>query len=187
MKTLSIRLFFIVAIFTLTACSTMLPSGDEVVKSPWETFEEAKAAYDKIVPDETTVEGLRELGFDPYRTPNIRILNHLDVRSLFDYEPGFDENYHAGVVACMKAMEACQAYDTKIRDIHKERVGNFFLDVLVVKREEHRTGWQFHALILLVDDLVVYKVWSGNPMLDETNLQKNPLGPLQEIGPELIH
>ena len=36
------------------------------------------------------------------------------------------------------------------------------------------------ALIVVVDDLVVYKVWDGTPLIDAEITKKNPLGPLQE-------
>lgn len=187
MKTPAIGLFVLASIGLFSGCSSMLPSGEEVVKSPWASFDEAKASFDQITPNESMVEGLTQLGFDPYKTPNIKILNHLDVRGLFNYEPGFDGNYHPGVIGCMNAKEACQAYDAQISNIQKKRVGNFLLDLMVVKRVEHKTGWKFRALILLVDDQVIYKLWSGSPMLDETSRKTNPLGPFQEIGPALIN
>jgi len=76
--------------------------------------------------------------------------------------------------------------DVEIEDIRKKRVGNFWLDLFVVKRQEQTTGWHFRALILLVDSKVVYKLRSGNPMLNETRSKRNPLGPLPEMGSSLI-
>jgi hypothetical protein len=176
----------IALIWALAGCSSLLPSGGTVKKSPWKLFDEAKASFDKIVINHTTNEELIELGFDPHSTPNIAILSYLDIRRLFDYELDRDEFYHEGVNLCVKAREACQGYDVSIEDISKKRVGNFWLDLLVVKREEQTTGWRFRALILLVEDKVVYKLWSGNPMLDESHAKKNPLGPLQDVGASLI-
>lgn len=180
------RILVIVLASLLSGCSSMLPSGKEVVKSPWTSFDEAQASFDQIIPNETTVEELSALGFDPHKTPNIKILNYLDVLRLFKYKPGFDAHYHPGVVACMRAKEACLTYDVDIKDIHKKRVGNFWLDIFVVKREEHRTGWSFKGLILIIDEKVVYKLAGGSPQLDEIRTKKNPLGPLQEIGPHLV-
>lgn len=173
-------------IWLIAGCSSLLPSGGTVKKSPWKLFDEAKSSFDKIVINQTTDEELIELGFDPHSTPNIAILSYLDVRRLFNYELDREEFYHEGVNLCVKAREACQGYDVSIEDIHKKRVGNFWLDLLVVKREEQTTGWRFRALILLVENKVVYKLWSGNPMLDETHAKKNPLGPLQDVGASLI-
>ena len=61
-----------------TGCSFLLPKDKEQVESPWVSFSEAKSAYDEIVPGETTVAGLQELGFDPRRTPNVEELSYID-------------------------------------------------------------------------------------------------------------
>jgi len=173
-------------VWLFTGCSSLLPSGETVKKSPWKLFDEAKASFDKIIINQTTNDELVQLGFDPHSTPNIAILSYLDVRRLFDYELDRNEFYHEGVNLCVKARESCRGYDVEIEDIHKKRIGNFWLDLFVMKREEQTTGWRFRALILLVEEKVVYKLWSGNPMLDETKAKKNPLGPLQEMGSSLI-
>jgi len=181
------RISTIVAVVCLFAgCSSLLPSGGTVKKSPWKVFDEAKSSFDQIVINETTNDELVQLGFDPHSTPNITILSYLDVSKMFNYELDRDEYYHEGVNLCVKARESCKAYDVSIEDISKKRVGNFWLDLLVMKREEQTTGWRFRALILLVENKVVYKLWSGNPMLDETHAKKNPLGPLQDMGASLI-
>ena len=36
------------------------------------------------------------------------------------------------------------------------------------------------------DDQVVYRSWGGQPSIDETDVKRNPLGPLQDIGPSTI-
>ncbi len=176
----------ITIIWLLTGCSSLLPSGKTVKKSPWKTFDEAKLSFDQITLGETTTDELAQLGFDPHSTPNIAILSYLDVRKLFNYEMDRDTFYHEGVNRCIRARESCHAYDVEIEDIRKKRVGNFWLDLFVIKRQEQTTGWRFRALILLVDNQVVYKLWSGNPMLNETKAKKNPLGPLQEMGSSLL-
>jgi hypothetical protein len=38
-------------------------------------------------------------------------------------------------------------------------------------------------VVLMVDDLVVYRSWSGQPGIDELEVTRNPLGPFQDIGP----
>jgi len=47
------------------------------------------------------------------------------------------------------------------------------------------TGWKFGALIVVIDNKVVYKQWSGSPRIEETDLRRNPLGPLQGAGQSL--
>jgi hypothetical protein len=38
----------------------------------------------------------------------------------------------------------------------------------------------------MVDDVVLYRSWGGQPEVNEIDNQKNPLGPLQDIGPAII-
>ena len=63
----------------LVGCGSSLPKGEAKTQSQWQTFEEAKAAYDSITLHETTTLDLQQLGFDPYSAPNVRILSYLDI------------------------------------------------------------------------------------------------------------
>ena len=173
----------LLAAFLLSACSSLLPTAQDKSVQPWASFEEAKASYDRIEPFVTDLDVVRELGFDPFKTPNIRILNHAQVVQTV-LPPPMRENgaVPPGIVECMKARESCQGYLMEPRRIKKDRVGNFMLDFMNFKRETLTTGWKFGALIVIVGDKVVYKQWSGSPNIQEESVQKNPLGPLQGAG-----
>ena len=82
----------------------------------------------------------------------------------------------------MKAQDGCIGYFMEPSRIDRKRVGNFMLDFLNFKRDTLTTGWKFGALIVVVDDKVVFKQWSGRPRIEETELRRNPLGPLQGLG-----
>ncbi|HSR36818.1 MAG TPA: hypothetical protein VLL73_06510 [Desulfurivibrionaceae bacterium] len=169
------------ACLSLAGCSTMLPVSKTNVESSWETFEEAKAAFDKIIPYQTTRADLAALHFDPFKTPNIEILTYLDILKHFMSNASIKlEDMDLGVQECIGAGERCQAYEIKLRKIRSERYGSVFLDLFRFKRQTHQTGWYFTALVVMVDDVVVYKLWSGKPQIDEDLYRKNPLGPLQE-------
>ena len=43
------------------------------------------------------------------------------------------------------------------------------------------TIWRFTALIVIEDDVLQYKIWSGTPKIAEQKVETKPLGPLQEI------
>ena len=165
----------------LTGCSGLLPTEKNIVKSPWKSFDEAKAAFDKIAPYETTAEELKGLGFDPYSTPNIVILNYLDIMRLFDYDPEHEDSLAEGIRLCLDAKEFCHGYDVQAADIKHKRIGNVLLDLLKFKRKTKSTGWQFKALIFMINGQVVYKMWGGKPIVNEYQEKKKPLGPLQEI------
>ena len=48
-------------------------------------------------------------------------------------------------------------------------------------RRSETTGWRFNALVLLVNDVVVYRAWGGQPRVMEVEISTNPLGPLQDM------
>lgn len=167
------------AIF-LTGCS-LLPSVRQTTKSPWETFDDAKFAFDKITPYQTSTKELQELGFNPFESPNIRILSYLDIIQRFMSNPSIKkEDLDEGIQTCIEAKMTCKAYEIQPRFSLSQRHGNVFLDLLNFKRKTHHTGWEFDALVVMVNDTVVYKLWGGTPSIDEVREAKNPLGPLQE-------
>jgi len=167
----------------LSACASLLPTSQDKTVQPWVSFEEAKASYDKVEPFVTDMDAVRKLGFDPFRTPNVKILNLSQVVQIVLPPPIYDEGVvPPGIRDCMKANEACQGYYMEPNQLQKKRVGNFMLDFMNFKRETVTTGWKFGALFVVVGDRVVYKQWSGSPNILEESLQQNPLGPLQGAG-----
>ena len=56
------------------------------------------------------------------------------------------------------------------------------LDLLGFRKKTEITGWEFDAIIVMIDDKVVYKIWAGSPMSAEHRDSKKPLGLLQSEG-----
>lgn len=175
------------ALLALAGCGGVLPSKRSETESPWVNFDQAKASYDLIVPGETRMLELEAMGFDPYRTPNMRRLNHLELIQVFmphqsvqrsDLDPLLRE--------CLDARESCYAFAVQPGVSLENRQGNVALDLLGFRRETQTTGWQFSSLIVLKDDTVAYKVWSGEPNIQREETERKPLGPLQNSGEKLI-
>ncbi|MEW6306231.1 MAG: hypothetical protein AB1705_22420 [Verrucomicrobiota bacterium] len=165
-----------------TGCSSLFTSGRSTVKSPWNNFAEAKAAFDKIEPGKTKKLELQEIGFDPYTNPNVRILTYLDIMNRFLPNNSMRlEDLPPAVRDCLKAQERSQAYELDINVTRSQRYGNLFLDMFAFNRKTRETGWNFKALVLFNDGMVVYKLWSGQPNLERYEQKKKPLGPLQEL------
>ncbi len=170
----------------LTACGSPLPRAEETTKSPWKTFEQAMDSYDKVILNQTTVSDLRQLGFDPYSTPNVRILSYLDVIKKFMPTNSVKlEHLPVSVRECLAKQETCKAYEANPGIIKRKRIGSAFKDLLGFKRRTIESGWRFNALIVLDDGVAVYKVWSGVPFIDSEKSRRNPLGPLQGSGGDL--
>ncbi len=168
----------------LTSCSgLLLPSIETTSKSPWQSFEEAKIAFDKVIPNQTTREDLKKLSFDPFETPNVSLITYLELTQKFIPNQSIRlEDLDPNVQDCLKTKEACQGYQVSPQMLHSKRYGNLLLDLFNFRRQKLSSGWKFDALIVLKDDLVVYKLWGGEPNISETEDKKNPLGPFQDIG-----
>jgi hypothetical protein len=100
------------------------------------------------------------------------------------------ENLDRGLRECLNAGKACYGYAIVARDTRRDRTANFWLDSLRFYRQVDISGWSFNATILLIDDLVVYTLYGGQPIVREQDASTQPLGPLQGWGdtlPALIH
>lgn len=160
---------------------TMLPVAKSRHESPWENFEQAKEVFDRITPYQTTREELRAMRIDPMQTPNIQILSYVDIIKMFMPNSSITiANLEPGLRECVEAASKCQALQVNLQRITSERHGNVLLDLFRFKRQSHQTGWQFSAVVVMVKDTVVYKIWGGTPQINEHIYRKNPLGPLQE-------
>ncbi len=164
-----------------SGCSGMLPVAKTTDETRWDNFEQVKASFDLITPFTTTQKDLQQLGFDPYQASNIQILNYLAIIAKFMPNTNITmADLPPGLRGCIEAKDSCVAYEMKIQNIKSQRQGSLFLDLFRFKRQAHQTGWRFSAFIVLVDDLVVYKLWDGQPHIEGEVYRKNPLGPLQE-------
>ena len=177
----------LVLVATLAAgCASLLPKTRSETEAPWKTFEEVKRTFDSIEPGRTTLQELKQLGYDPYVNPNVTVLNYSDVISKYAPNAARDEYLEPGIRECLKTQTRCNAYSLDHRRIQRDRVGNFFLDFINYERRTEITGWRFGAVIVVVDDRVVHKSWSGVPAIREVEENFNPLGPLQDRSASLL-
>src|SRR6266496_1980153 len=175
-------LFLTVLVPLTTGCRSLFSSGSNTVKSPWKDFAEAKAAFDQIIPGQTTTNELERLGFNPFSSPNVRILTYLDVIGRFLPNNSIQKtDLPESVRDCLEAKDSCQAYELDLTVTRSKRYGNLFLDIFAFNRKTRETGWNFKALIVLNRGTVVYKLWSGEPRLERYETKKRPLVPLQEL------
>ena len=167
----------------LGGCAGLLPTARQDISHSWHDFEDARQCYDQITPYSTSLETVRSLGFDPYKTPNMQVLNQAQVVNAVLPSPLQERaSIPRGIVDCMRVQEACTGFLIEPAKINQKRSGNFFLDFLNFKRVTETSGWKFSALVVVIDGVVVYKQWSGQPKIESTDSRVNPLGPLQSMG-----
>lgn len=175
-----------VLLMLTSGCASMLPKARSE-SSPFQTFEQARDAIDALVPMQSTASDLTKLGIDPVQQPNTSILTHADIVRRFVPSALLKrEDLDPGVLACLQARDACRGWEVLAARIQMARTGNFFLDFTNFSRKTETTGWRLNALILLVDNRVVYRAWSGQPHVNEVEVKTNPLGPLQDMGPAIV-
>jgi hypothetical protein len=172
-----------VAALLLAGCAELLPRASTEVSSQWRSFEEARAAIDRIVPYRTTTAELKAAGIDPYVTPNVQLLTYSEIVLRFPMSGSMPwERLDRGLRECLEAGKSCQGFSIMVNEQKRNRVGNFWLDSLNFHRVVDVSGWSFHALVLAVDDRVVYVLHGGQPVIKGQETDKHPLGPLQGWG-----
>lgn len=160
-----------------------MPRRSDVAVPAFETYTAMRAAFDKVRPAETMLEDLKRIGFDPETTPNIRQVNYLQVIQVFLPHPGMPyAAMPADVQACVAAQSRCVGYIVDPRVTREKRVGSVALDIFNFRRKTVTTGWSASAMFVLLDGIVIYKSWSGEPHIDSSSTVINPLGPLQNLG-----
>ena len=177
----------LLALVTLaSACSSMLPVSHSDASS-FQDFDEARNAVVALVPMKSSKTVDARDGIDFAKQPNTKILTHSDVvRLLVPAGLLKREDLDPGILVCLEARDACNGLAITASRIAKTRTGNFFADFVNYRQRTETTGWRFNALILYVDDMVVYRSWGGQPRVDELDVATRPLGPFQEMGPSLV-
>jgi len=171
------------AALLLAGCSSLLPRTTNLTKSPWGSYRDMQLTFDKIVPGKTTLAELKDLQLCPESNPNIAIINYSEILTRFLPNPSLTlADLDGGVRDCIAAKTGCRGLTLTHKHTVRNREGNFFADVLGFNRETQITGWAFNGLILMKDDVVIYKLTGGQPQIQEYEHVTSPLGPVMGIG-----
>jgi hypothetical protein len=167
-------------------CTGLLPTGSAQASLPWKDYDAAVQALQAVVPRRSTRLDLHRQGIDPRTNPSVLILNYTDLLQRLPAATGVPpEKLDKSIADCLLAGTRCSGYQISVRQVQSRHVGNFWLDMLNFRRDVVTTGWSFNALIILVDDVVVFALSSGQPKIEDEQISRNPLGPLQGLGESL--
>jgi len=172
--------FIVLACAALAACSSLLPRGSNVTPEGFASFEEGRAAAERIEALKTATSDLRGLGFDPVEGDNVTLIPYPDIvgRLAPNSAVPYDK-LDAGIRQCIEAQSSCRGYLFHFERQNHVREGSFVLDFLNVRRTTHTTGWWFDALIVVTDGTVLFRNYAGQANTQKVEKQVNPLGPLQ--------
>src|SRR5687767_15469567 len=104
-------------------CRSVLPSENTHAQTQWRSFEDARSSFDRIQPHETTLAQLKEYGYDPDKTPNLKILTYSDVINRFLPNSSMRvEDLHESIQTCIREKDACRAYEIEMNVVNGKRV-----------------------------------------------------------------
>jgi hypothetical protein len=179
-----IRLFALLGLAAMAgACTTLLPTAKTEVVSDWNSYDDAVKSLSSITPYKATRAEVHLEGLDPHLNPAITVLHFSDVLQRFAAAALIKpEDVDRGIRDCLHVGKQCSGYAISVKKLDHRRVGNFWVDSLNFKRETVTKGWSVDALLVFVDDLLVYELIGGQPTINEYEVRRNPLGPLQGWG-----
>src|SRR5258705_13810198 len=128
-----------------TGCRSisMFSSEGSRPQNSWKTYEQAQAAFDKIITHQTTVSDLRAMGFDPTNSPNIKVLTYLDVIQRFLPNQSVTKaDLPPDVRYCLEARDGCRGFELTIELSNLKRYGNLPLDYLGFNKKTRIPGWK---------------------------------------------
>lgn len=179
----SYRMLLPAVLGLLAGCTSLLPSGSNVTPTAFESFDAVRTAFEKVTPHRTTLTELEALGFDPRASSNVTLIPYPEVVGRLVPYPGVAaSDLDPGVRECIAAQTACRAYVFHFGNEQRKREGGFWLDFLNIKRITNITGWRFEGFVVLNDNMVLFRNYAGEPRIERTERQSNPLGPFQPAG-----
>ena len=186
MSTIRTTLICLVAAL-LSGCATLLPTSKNEIISNWQNYDEAVHSLSTIAPYTATRSDVHNVGLDPKTNSAVTVLHFADVLQRFSAAALIKpEDVDRGIRDCLHAGMQCTGYAIAVRKLKRERVGNFWLDSLSFKRETVTEGWSVDALLVFVGDSLVYELVGGQPTIHEFEDRRNPLGPLQGWGDQVM-
>ena len=161
----------------------MLPRENVENLSTFESFEAARGAIERIVPYQTTVTDLKALGFDVSDSGNVVQIPYPGLINRLVPDPNTPQAaLDPGIRDCIAARDACRAYEFRMGHLYRKRDGGFWADFFNFRRVTAISGWRFEGLIVVRDGVVLFRNFGGEPRIERSELQVNPLGPLQSGG-----
>jgi hypothetical protein len=177
-----------VLLLVVAGCSgSVLPQESSIGAPKFTTFEQVMTSYDDIKLGQTRRPDLTALGLDTQTTPNIEVLSYNQILDLFlPNETLSLKQAPVGVQRCLRDQDHCSAYIYRLDHSHARQTGGVVPELLGTEHNTYTSGWKVEIVLLLQGDVVVYKVMSGQPNMQDNNDKSQPLGPLQDLGQSIV-
>jgi len=183
----ALRVGGLMILLGLGGCTSLLPTSLSETVSEWNSYDDAVQAMAALTPYQATRREVHQQQLDPTRNPAVTVLQFSDILQRFAAAALIKPNeVDRGIRDCLSAGKRCTAYAIAVKKLQRQRVGSFWLDSLNFRRETVTTGWSVNMLLVFVDDILVYQLIGGQPTINEIDLRRNPLGPVQSWGDHTV-
>ena len=169
----------------LVGCSSgkLLPHSSNNSSASFQTYEQVVAAYSAVRPGETRTPDLAGLGFDTATGANAESLTYIGIGNRFLLQVDKPTSHiPPQVEGCIKTHERCAGFVFRLQRLESHRIGNVLVDAFGFKKIVVDSGWTAEVMLVLQDGVVIYKIMSGRPRLEQTRDIVQPLGAVQDIG-----
>jgi hypothetical protein len=183
----TLRLALTLACVQLAGCAHLLPAQAIDTRPPFDNFEAARSAVSAIVPFRTRASELPAMGFDILGQRNVTLVAYPD--SVARLAPNANvplSQLDAGIRECILAGDECRVYGFHFGAERRDRRGGFLADFFNFERTTAISAWRLDALVAVRGDLVLFRSFGGNPDDFRIEHQRNPLGPLQSAGDQVL-
>ena len=166
----------------LCGCAALLPQAGSDESATFANYEAARVALEQAEPYRTSTAELKALGYDVHGAKNVQLVPYPQwmTRLVHPSEPL--AGAEIGIRDCLAAQAACRAYVFTFERLEHDREGNFVVDFLNFQRNVRTHGWRLEAVVLVRDDVVLFRNHGGQAHIEKMDQRTNPLGPLQGLG-----
>ena len=91
-----------------------------------------------------------------------------------------------GVQECIRAKTVCRGLEINQKPGEEAPQRQLLAGLPGLQARDAHRGLPLQRLVLLKDDMVVYKLTGGQPVIREQEENQNPLGPVQSIGNKFL-
>jgi hypothetical protein len=166
----------------LAGCGALLPRSTAEDVSPFQSYEAARDAFERLRPYHASLADLQALGFDVRSSTNVQQVPYPQWVGLLVHPNVAPERADIGIRDCLAAEQACQAYVFRFGKLEHERKGSFLPDFFNFRRVTRTHGWRFEGVVLVREELVLFRNHGGQPKIELIDHRSNPLGPFQGMG-----
>lgn len=186
MRSLTFVFVSALLLLSLYGCANntwIMPTSEKLQVLPWNSYEEALTAYNKVKPGKTTISELNKLGFSLNKVSGAKDWNPNEVRYYFlGSNPAVTQSYlEPAAKECIAQKGRAREFDIKFSKTRG--IGNWVKREFGYEKKDLTSGARLWVLFCYnpKTGIVLYKTDTPQPFIREMEKHKDPLGPVRKV------